>query len=326
MKAEQKKRILAVFSEVKTPGSKLRRKVLRDLRSGSVLIGKTKRNNPGTPESELEDAISEIYIFLCRHPWPWTMYWSTNDQTYQDEETANIVVLKLAALHVLTNRRIRDNRKAIEPSLHHHMLVEGSAPIRLRGDGDEGDEMEYQDTFTQKDRLDIYCTKLVPSNPQRMSLADYRAVSPIKAKCHTTEGHYSLGWCRRCYEWLRKKHGGGKVPGYSPSISLVRTERPPSKKRLSRLLGKVARSRGAEVTEREEVLVCTYDGLGFWDPTYTAEWFKTLKQTTPLNGNGYSHANLIRDLNRLRQIGNLALWLSLVTKHNQKFLGGSNGQ
>jgi hypothetical protein len=201
MTKAQSEHLADVFAELHDPNSHLHYKIVSDLRSGSVLVGKTQRNNPAAPESDLDDALAELYIYLCRVPWPWTMTWST-DPTFHDEGTATIVICKLAALQVLTNRRVRTNRHVIEADLHHHLLTEGNA-LLPNGNGNDADFLEVQDSFTQADRLDVHSTQLIPSDPAHKSFADYRKTTTHRALCHPERGHYAKGWCQECYSTMK---------------------------------------------------------------------------------------------------------------------------
>jgi len=325
MTKAQSKRLAEVFAELHDPASHLHFKIVSDLRNGSVLIGKTKRSNPPVPESALEDALSEVYVCLCKMPYPWIMSWNnTGDKTFQDEATANIIVCKLATLEVLTYRRIRANRLVIDADLNHHLITEGNAPVTSTETMNGESPQEYLDYFTQDDRLNVHSTQLIPKDPTRKTFADYRKITPIRAKCHPQKGHFAKQWCADCYSAIGRRFE--VIPVYTPALAkmvlaMKRVFKPaPSPVISTILLNRIANTRGVAPPWCPPKPPDTYAGLGFWNAETVEEWMRTALQTMPINGNQFQHATFIRDLNRLHQRGCNLLWERQITKHNQNVL------
>jgi len=97
MTPEQQTRVESVFAELRSSRTHLHHKVTSDLLSGSVKMGKITRRNPPVLKGELEEALSEMYLGLCKLPWPW--WWNVN------ETTANIMACKAVALPQGRHRR-----------------------------------------------------------------------------------------------------------------------------------------------------------------------------------------------------------------------------
>lgn len=300
MTNEQTSRLASVFKQIQTHGNNLRSKVIQDLRTGSVHIGKKSINNPGVPESEIEEALSELYIGLCKLSYPWT-HFGSEPQPYNTEKLGDIMSCKRVVVQVLTNRRIRANRRIIEADLNHHLLVEGNAPLLF----DEEEVGEFQDAFAEDRRLNVHDTKLVPNDPARKRFADYRAISPIKAKCHPSEGHFAKGWCQTCYHRVSHQipRKNGEIPRYAASIVLrTRQVAPTVKKQLYN-----RQQHYRKINPPPDV----DNSIVFWQ-----EWMKTAAQTAPMEGNQYAHASVVRNINRLYQKRCNILWEHSIRKYN----------
>lgn len=313
MTEEQKQKIDQLYQEVLRKDSVLNKHVRMDLLSGSVKMGNLTRNNPAVPETELEDAIQSVFLFLMKMKYPWNQC--------VDETTTDIMALKEACLRYLTDRRIGMNTRKLEADQHHPLMLSGNEPLpRLEND----DIIEFQDTFSEDQRLNAYSTIFVPEDPQRKSLHDYRKVSKVKAKCHPQQGHFARGWCQPCYGWHINR---GAVPDFKNSLIPKPLAPSQSKKAIKARekaveakissLGKAIAFRGLPGGPPVNKITLDID-LPEYVSIRDQEYFKTSAQTKPTTDNNYLHASVVRRLNTLHQRQDYTLYDSTVRWYNQQ--------